>query len=100
MNQAAQNFVRIKIRLGQSASGPAVAFIVTLDSLRAGNSLLQCLERDQALADRVIAAKAGILDQGRFARSEVTHRAVAKPTACGLDINPLGDRAFGTRGLD
>ena len=57
-------------------------------------------KRDQALADGVGAAEAGVLHERRLSRGEIPHGPIAEPAAVGGDVDALRGRAFGVRAQD
>src|SRR6516165_9779754 len=100
LEQPAQDPIRIEIRLGDRAGGSGMLRVVACDPLGAGDGFLHRAEGHQALAHRVVAAEASVLHEYRSARGQVADRPVAEPAALRLDVDPLGDREFRTRGLN
>src|SRR5215203_4142369 len=89
--------LRIEIRLGQVPGGAGVAQVFPGNALGAGDRFVERTKWDQSLANRVIAAEPGVLDQGGFTGGEVANGSVAHPAALSVDINPLRDRELSAR---
>ena len=64
------------------------------------DGFLDRAKRDQAFADGVGAAEAGVLHERGLSRGEIPHGPIAEPAAVGGDVDALRRRAFGVRAQD
>src|SRR5688500_16324557 len=63
-----ENFPGIKIVFSQLASGTRMPIVIGNDFAGAGNCFVERSKREQAVADREMLTKSGVLNQSRFAR--------------------------------
>src|SRR5262249_55507320 len=81
LQQAPQDFVGIKVRLGNLTGGLAVSRVVAGDRLGAAHRFVQSAKSHDAPTRGDIARKARLLHERRLARGQIPHRAVAEPAA-------------------
>ncbi len=65
--------------------------VIVADAAHAGNRLGERGKNQEARARRQMSGQAGILDERRLAGGQVADRAVAEPSAAGVDVDALGD---------
>src|SRR5215213_1359716 len=66
LEQAGQHLVGVEIRLGEGARGLRMPCVVAGDLLGSTHGLIESPERQQPVADGVVAAEPGVLDQRGF----------------------------------
>src|SRR5262249_38876791 len=97
LQQAPQDFVGIKVRLGNLTGGLAMGGIVRGDRLGAAHRFVQSAKSHDSPTRGNIARKARLLHERRLARGQIPHRAVAEPAAVRFGIDPLRTRELGPR---
>src|SRR4051794_18904619 len=81
-------------------AGPrAVALVIRLELLEAGDDVVRGGEGEQPRAGRQPSAEAGVLGQHRTAARQVAGAAIAEPTGPGHDVAELGEPELRPRSL-
>src|SRR5256714_11523108 len=86
VQEPAQHDIRVEDCARDGSRGPAMALVVALDRVDAGQEVPHRLEREQSLARGQVGAESRLLQEHGPAGGEVARAAVAEPSGPRHDI--------------